>query len=116
MRMFERMAVPCVFMVAQRTADGSGGYVTTWAEGERFTAAIVRNSANKTQIAEAAGAVEVYTVTVPRSVHLPFHAVIKRLEDGKTFRITSNNAEQKAPAWSTLDMAQATAEAWGVTK
>ena len=102
-------------MVANRTADGSGGYVTVWEEGEQFSAAIVRNSANKAQIAEATGAVEGYTVTVSRSVYLPFHAVIKRLEDGKTFRITSNSAEQKAPAWSTLDMAQATAEAWGLT-
>lgn len=110
------MAVPCVFMVQQRTPDGSGGYKTTWTEGERFRAAIIRDSSTEARIAEAAGTVELYTVTVPRSVHLEYHAVIKRLTDGKTFRITSDNAEKKTPACAALDIAQSNAEAWRLTK
>lgn len=116
MSLIKSMTVPCVFMVPKRAADGSGGFSTTWAEGEQFNAAIVRNSSTEARIAEAAGAVEAYTVTVSRSVHLPFHAVIKRLTDGKTFRITSDNAEQKTPACTALDMAQSSAEAWGLPK
>lgn len=115
MALYDRTAVPCVFMIANRTADGSGGFNTEWAEGEQFFAAVVRDSSTEARIAEATGTVEMYTVTVSRSVHLPYHAVFKRLTDGKTFRTTSDSAEKIAPAFSALDIAQATAEAWGLT-
>ena len=105
----------CVLMVKNQTPDGSGGHATKWENGEQLKAAIIRDTSNEARIAEAAGIVEAYTVTVSRSVHLPYHAVIKRLSDGKTFRITSDNAEKKAPAFSTLDIAQSTAEAWRLT-
>lgn len=109
------MMTDCVFMIPERTPDGSGGQKTTWSEGERLRAAIVRDTSTEARIAEASGTVEMYTVTVSRSVHLAFHTVIKRLSDGKTFRITSDNAEVKTPACTTLDIAQSTAEAWRLT-
>lgn len=109
------MMVPCVFMEKKKTPDGSGGYNTEWTEGEQFMAAIVRDTSTEARIAEAAGTVELYTVTVSRSVHLAYHAVIKRLSDGKTFRITSDNSEKKTPACTTLDIAQSNAEAWRLT-
>ena len=112
MSLLDCYMVSCVFMVPNKTPDGSGGYITTWAEGDTLTAAIVCDSSTEARKAEAAGTVSAYTVTVPRSVHLPFHAVIKRLEDGKTFRITSDNAEKKTPVCTGLDMAQSTAEEW----
>ncbi len=109
------MMVPCVFMIPERTPDGSGGYKTTWTEGKTFKAAIVRDSSAEAKIADAAGTVRLYTVTVSRSVHLEYHAVIKRLSDGQIFRITSDNAEMKAPVCTALDIAQSTAEAWRLT-
>ncbi len=115
MPLFESMMVPCVLMEPKRTPDGSGGYSTTWEERERFRAAIIRDTSTEARIAEAAGTVEMYTVTTSRSVHLKYHAVIKRLTDGKTFRITSGNAEKCAPTCSRLDIAQANAEAWRLT-
>lgn len=105
----------CVLMIPERNPDGSGGYVTTWKEGERIHAAIVRDTSSEARIAEAAGTVEMYTVTTTRNVHLPYHAVIKRVRDGKTFRITSDNAEAKTPSVASLDMAQTAAEAWRLT-
>ena len=115
MSLIDCMTIPCVFMVPTKTPDGSGGYITTWAAGEPLKAAIVRDSSIDARIAEAAGTVSVYTVTVRRDVHLPFHSVIKRLSDGKTFRITSDNAEKKTPNCTALDMAQSTAEEWRLT-
>ena len=106
------MMVPCVFMVKKSVPDGSGGQKTTWEDGEPLKAAIIRDTSTEARIAEAAGAVELYTITVSRSVHLAYHAVIKRLSDGKTFRITSDNAEKQAPVCSDLDIAQSNAEAW----
>lgn len=107
--------VSCVFMLPTKPPDGSGGWAATWTEGEAFKAAIVRDTSTEARIAEAAGTVSAYTITVPRAVHLPFHSVIKRLSDGKTFRITSDNTEKKTPACTALDMAQSTAEEWRLT-
>jgi hypothetical protein len=102
-------------MVSNRTPDGSSGYRTEWTEGEPLKAAIIRDTSTEARIAETSGTVELYTVTVSRSVHLEYHDVIKRLSDGKTFRITSDNAEKKTPVCTALDIAQSTAEAWRLT-
>lgn len=110
------MMVPCVFMEQKKVPDGSGGDNTEWKDGEQFNAAIIRDTSTEARIAEAAGTVEMYTVTTPRNVHLKYHAVIKRLTDGKTFRITSDNSEKKTPVCTALDIAQSTAEAWRLTK
>lgn len=115
MSLIDSMTTPCVFMIPTKTPDSSGGYITEWAEGESLSAAVVRDTSTEARIAEAAGTVSVYTVTVPRDVHLPFHSVIKRLTDGKVFRITSDNAEKKTPVCTALDMAQSTAEEWRLT-
>ena len=112
MSLIDCMMVPCVFMVPTRSPDGSGGHVTTWEDGEQIRAAITRDTSTDSRIADAAKPVEQYTITVSRSVHLAYHAVIKRLSDGKTFRITSDNAEQRTPVCAALDIAQSTAEAW----
>ena len=109
------MMESCVFMEKKQEPDGSGGKKTVWAEGKPLQAAIIRDTSTEAQIADAAGTVETYTVTVSRSVHLKYHAVIKRLSDGKTFRITSDNAEKKTPLCTALDIAQSTAEAWRLT-
>ena len=113
--LIDSMMVPCVFMEKKQTPDGSGGKRSTWEDGEQFKAAIIRDTSTEARIAEAAGTVETYTITVSRSVHLEYHAVIKRLSDGKTFRITSDNAEKKTPDCTSLDIAQSSAEAWRLT-
>ena len=115
MSLIDCMMESCVFMVQKKTPDGSGGYRPEWVDGEPLKAAIMLDTSTEAQIAEAAGTVERYTVTVSRSVRLEYHAVIKRLSDGKTFRITSDNADKKTPLCTSLDMAQATAEAWRLT-
>ncbi len=115
MSLINCMMAPCVFMEPKQTPDGSGGYRTEWAEGKTFKAAIVRDNSTEAKIADAAKTVESYTVTVSRSVHLEYHAVFKRLTDGKIFRITSDNAEKKTPSCTALDIAQSTAEAWRLT-
>lgn len=115
MSLIDCMMESCVFMVQKRTPDGSGGYNTEWADGEPLKAAIIRDTSTEARIAEAAGTVDVYTITVSRSVHLAYHDVIKRLSDGNTFRITSDNADKKTPLCTALDIAQSTAEAWRLT-
>ena len=115
MALIDCIMVPCEFMVSKREPDGSGGYVTTWETGNKIMAAINRDDSTEARIAEAAGTVRKYTVTVRRDTNLKYHDVIKRLSDGATFRITSDNGENKTPRCAALDMAQSTAEAWRLT-
>lgn len=115
MSLIDCMMESCVFMEQKRTPDGSGGYNTEWAEGKPFRAVITLDTSTEARAAEAAGTVDMYTISVSRSVHLEYHAVIKRLSDGKTFRITSDNADKKTPVCTALDIAQSTAEAWRLT-
>ena len=115
MSLINCMMESCVFMVKEKTPDGSGGYKPDWKEGEPLRAAITLGTSTEARIAEAAGTVDVYTVTVSRSVQLKYHDVIKRLSDGKTFRITSDNADKKTPLCTALDIAQSSAEAWRLT-
>ena len=115
MALVDCVMVPCVFMVPHREPDGSGGFDTTWEQGDKILAAIVRDTSTEAKIAEAAGTVCLYTITVRRDVHLKYHDVIKRLSDGAVFRITSDNGEKQTPSCTSLDMAQSTAEAWRLT-
>lgn len=114
MSLIDCMMVPCVFMVPKREPDGSGGFDTTWETGDKLMAAINQDSSMEARVAEAAGTVRSYTITVRRNVHLKYHDVIQRTSDGAIFRITSDG-EKQTPLCSALDMAQATAEAWRLT-
>ena len=113
--LFDCMMTDCVFMSKKSEPDGSGGYNTAWTDGEPFRAAITLDTSTEARIAESAGTVDMYTVTASRSVRLEYHAVIKRLSDGKTFRITSDNADKRTPLCTALDIAQSSAEAWRLT-
>lgn len=115
MSLIECMSSQCVIMQPTREPDGSGGYIPAWTPGEPFTAAINRDTSTEARIAEKAGTVKAYTVTVRRNIHLKYHDVIKRLSDGAVFRITSDNGENQTPYCASLDMAQSTAEAWRLT-
>jgi hypothetical protein len=45
---------------------------------------------------------------------LRFSDVVKRVRDGKTFRIKSDGDDRATPQSARLDMRQVTAEEWGL--
>ena len=96
------------------TPDGLGGYTVKWSEGEQFEAAAVLDSSTAAKIAAAMGVKDIYTITTRKAVTLRFHSVIKRLSDGKTFRITSNGDDKCTPPSARLDMRQVSAELWEI--
>ena len=109
------MMCECCLMEKTREPDGAGGFLTSWTEGAPFKAAITLDTTMQARVAEKEGVSSVYTITTSRSVKLDFHDAIKRLEDGKIFRITSNQKDKMSPAFCGLDMAQATAEGWSLS-
>ena len=115
MNLYEKMMTPCVRMERKGSDDGEGGTRTEWIAGKRIDAAIVRDTSTAAKVAEKEGVTSVYTITTKRNVLLGFHDVIKRLSDGKIFRVTSDIGDKVSPGMSLIDISQVTAEKWEVT-
>ena len=101
-----------VMLEKKRVPDGEGGFTTDWAEGVQFKAAITFDSSMQARTAEKDGVTSLYTVTVPKNAKLEYHDVIKRLEDGKVFRITSDGDDKMTPESASFQVIQVTAEGW----
>lgn len=91
-------------------ADGYGGVATEWVNGAEFDAAIVKDNSMEARRAEKEGVTALYTITTRRNVTLMFGDVVRRLKDGKLFRVTSDGTDKNTPASAGLDMRQVTAE------
>jgi hypothetical protein len=115
MSLIDSMMTSFCFVEKKRVADGAGGFITEWTDGEEFNAAAYLDTSLNAKIAEQQGFTSTYTITTVKSINLEFHDVIKRLSDGKVFRITIPSDDKKSPDASTLDMSQATAEKWELT-
>jgi hypothetical protein len=100
----------CVILNKQTTADGYGGYITEWADGAEFDAAIVYDTSIEARVGEAQGVTSRYTVTTSKALVLQYHDVFRRVRDGKLFRVTSDGDDKFTPASASLDMRQVTAE------
>ncbi len=105
---------PCVILDKTTKPDGMGGIINTWTEGAEILAVFVFENSVEARIAAKQGVTSLYTVTVPKSVRLDYHDVLRRLSDGKTFRITSNGDDKKTPDTATIQVRQYTAEEWVV--
>ena len=103
---------PCAFIEKTRQPDGLGGYKTTYTEGAEFEAAISFNNTLEARTAQKQGVKSLYTVTTTRGVGLEYHEIIKRISDGKLFRITSNAADNHTPASASFSIEQTSAEEW----
>ena len=112
MSLLDEMMTPCVLIDKSTSADGYGGYNTTWSEGAEFNAAIILDTSMEARIGEKQGVTAKYTVTTAKAMNLQYHDVFKRLSDNKIFRVTSDGDDKKTPASAKLNMRQVTAEEW----
>lgn len=103
---------PCVIIDKTTRPDGYGSVITVWQDGAEIEAAVVFNDSTQARIAEKQGVTALYTITTNRSINLQYHDVIRRVSDGKIFRVTSDGDDKKTPASATLDMRQVSAEEW----
>ena len=111
--MVEESMEPVILMRKDRIEDGEGGYITTWSEGVEFKAAITFDSSMQARIGGKLGVTSLYTVTTAKNAKLDFHDVIKRLSDGKVFRITSDGDDRQTPARARFGQyLQVSAEEW----
>lgn len=110
----KEMSTPCVVMIRESVSDGEGGLLTSWRDGAQIEAAITMDRPLEARIAESAGLTNVYRITTNDSVQLVYHDVIKRLEDGAIFRVTSDGKDQTSPRKSKIKLAVVTAERWEI--
>lgn len=104
----------CVMLDRTSQPDGRGGIIYTYVEGAEFEAAIFLENSLENEKAQKQGVTGIYQVTVKKPIRLDYHNVFKRVEDGKTFRVTSKD-ESKTPASSSLDMRVVRAEEYEIT-
>lgn len=104
-------------MNASRTEDRQSGSHTVWTEGISFQAHAVSAQSrmqaaksNAEQVANKPEAIPEYTILTKRSVCLPFHSIVKRVSDGRFFRIVSDATDSKTPVGSQLDLRMHAAE------
>lgn len=103
---------PCVILTKKRIPDGQGGFETSWSDGDKFDAAIVKDQSLQARVAEKQGVSSVYTITTARGVALEYHEVFRRVSDGAIFRATSDYTDSIPPDVATFDFEQVTAERW----
>lgn len=101
-----------VLLDKNRKPDGVGGFITEWVESINFQAAITFDTSMESRIAEKQGVSSRYTVTTGKNAKLEYHDVIRRLSDGKVFRITSDGDDKHTPKSATFQFLQVTAEEW----
>ena len=112
MSLLSEAMTTCTILDKRTISDGRGGYAVAWTDGATIKAAVVFDSSMQAKIAEAQGVKALYTITTPRAVNLQFHDVLRREEDGKIFRVTSDGDDRKTPQSAILDMRQVSAEEW----
>ncbi len=104
------------FIDKRRQPDGEGGYIVEWLEGAEIQANARYDSSMQARRAEIEGVTSLYTITTRKDITLEYHDIIKRLSDGKIFRITSDGSDNKTPVSATLNMRQVTAEEWEIPR
>lgn len=114
MSLLDEAMEKCIMLNKVTTADGYGGYITTWADGAEFDAAITFDTSMEARIADKQGVTSLYTVTTSKALNLEYHDVFRRDRDNKVFRVTSDGSDNKTPASASLNMRQVNAEEWSV--
>lgn len=112
MSLLNQAMTDVVLMDKRREPDGEGGFITDWIESVVFQAAITFDTSMESRIGEKQGVSSRYTVTTSKATKLDYHDIIKRLSDGKVFRITSDGDDKQTPKSASFQFLQVTAEEW----
>lgn len=104
-----------ILMNKIRVSDGRGGVETTWEEGATISVAYSFDTSSEARIAAKDGTTNRYTLSTKRNINLQYHDVVKRVRDGKYFRVTSDGDDNYTPNSASLDLRQVEAEEWSLT-
>lgn len=100
----------CVLMDKTTTPDGYGGVKETWVEGAAVKIGIARTSTTEARLAYKAGTKELFTLVFPTTLTLTLNDRVKRISDGKVFRVTSDCTDMTTPKMAAVQYRQVDAE------
>jgi len=103
-----------VLLVKTFIPDGRGGVIPSYVDGVTIQAAFSFSTSEQMMIAEAQDAISRYTITTRQNINLQYHDVLRRVRDGKVFRVTSDGDDNRTPVTSSLNMRQVEAEEWEI--
>lgn len=112
MSLLENAYEDYVFLDKKRVSDGQGGYDIVWTEGATIQCAPQFSTSLQARTAQAQGVSSMYTLVTKKNITLEFHDVLKRVRDGKIFRVTSDGDDKYTPPTAGLDMRVVTCEEW----
>lgn len=94
------------------TLDGYGGIKTTYKEGAEIMVAYSFDASTTARVSQQEGTNNRFTLLTKRSVLLRYPDIVKRVSDGKYFRITSDGDDNRTPKSAGLDLRAVEAEEW----
>lgn len=92
--------------------DGYGGVKTIYKEGAEIMVAYSFDASTTARVAQQEGTNNRFTLLTKRSVILRYPDVVKRISDGKYFRVTSDGDDNRTPKSAGLDLRAVEAEEW----
>ena len=104
----------CTILDKITVPDGYGGKIDRYVDGATTQAAIPLMSAMEQMAAQSRNSKAIYRIITNKSVNLQYHDVLRREEDGKIFRVTSDGDDNKTPNSATLNMRVVDAEEWSL--
>lgn len=110
MSLLQEAMTSCAIMDKTTVKDGHGGVITVWVEGATIEAAIAPDGGVEQLVAQERNWNGSFTIVTRKSVVLLPGDVIKRLSDGRTFRVKSDGRENKTPNSAALDARAVKAE------
>lgn len=116
MRLLTACMETCTRLVRTQTADGSGGLLTVWSDGESFQGAIALSKSEPAEVSGKETTGRSYNVLTEKGVDLGFHEVFRRERDGAIFRTTGFSSDRQTPGTAALRLCCVTAERWELTQ
>lgn len=101
-----------VLLEKTRVPDGYGGLITKWVDGETIQAATALDDSTEARIGVLSGITDVYTIITSKAITLEYHDVLRRVRDGRIFRVTTDGTDKKTPRSAGLNMRNVRAEEW----
>lgn len=115
MSLLEMAMESCVILDKTTVKDGYGGVKTVYVDGAPIDAAFSFDNSTQARVGAVEGANDRFTIITKKNVVLQFHDVIKRVKNGKTYRVTSNGDDNATPASAALDARAVSAEEYEVS-
>lgn len=91
-------------------SDGLGGISYEFREGAPFMAAIRALGSDEVEVAYRNGLKTIYRITTGLNVELEQNDVVKRVKDGRMYRVTSNAIDTTTPDIANVQQRYVSAE------